>query len=206
MRKSRLLTAAYSATLLFLTSTVNADLVITVTENTTLGGTNWAFSGGTGNVTGAGPHFLVGGTAANPQPFHSADDQDTDGLTVVAGTNTFGIQYIYVRNYSGLSGTNGDIYDGLDFQTQGTDIGGLSIGSLNGLVLHADTFDISSLNIGTNNMDSFYSGYGTELGTVTLLVGTAPPAVTQSVPAMSVWGLGILAGLLGIIGVRRKMI
>ena len=35
-------------------------------------------------------------------------------------------------------------------------------------------------------------------------LGAAPPVAPTSIPTMSVWGLGILAGLLGLIGMRRR--
>jgi len=186
------------AVLVAVAGQAQADLIVTVTENA-LGGTNWAFSGGAGTVSGSGQHFLAGGTAANPQPFYAASDQDTDGLTVVAGTNAFNITNIYVRNYGGLSGTNGAIFDGLDFQNFSVPIGGLSIASMNGLVLHAEDFDLASLNTGTYVFDSYYAPYGTDLGTFTLNVGGVVVPEPSSIVLVGLGTIGIV-----VIGRRKR--
>jgi len=177
-------------------SSANADIIVNVNANLS-GGTTWAFSGGTGTVGGSGFHFLVGETAANPQAFHAANDQD-GSLTVLAGTNAFNITNIFVRAYGGLSGTNGSILDGLDFHTSGAGIGGASIASLNGLVLHANMIDFSSLTAGSYVLDSYYAPYNTNLGTFTLNVG--PQSSIPEPGALALLGLG----LAGIGFARRK--
>ena len=177
-------------------STANADIIVNVNANMS-GGTNWAFSGGTGTVGGSGSHFLVGETAANPQPFHAANDQD-GSLTVLAGTNAFNIATIFVRNFGSLSGINGSIIDGLDFQTSGASIGGASIASLNGLVFHANAIDFASLTAGSYVLDSYYAPYNTNLGTFTLNVG--PQSSIPAPGALALLGLG----LAGIGFARRK--
>lgn len=192
LKLQRLLVVSGLAFAVFLASAhANAGIIVTVTENTLLGGTNWAFSGGTGTVGGSGYHFLAGGTATNPQPFHAANDEDFS-VSVTAGTNAFGIGRIFVRNFGGaFGGTNGNVVDSLDFQQLEpvADIGGLSLASLNGLVLHANTIDFASLNTGTYVLDSFYTGYGTDLETLTLIVGAA--AVPEPT-SLVLFGLGFV--------------
>ena len=161
-----------SATL-FSGSYVSADLTITVTPNVA-GGTNWTFSGGSGIATGTGNNFLPGGTIANPQLFYASVGSDFDGLSVLAGSNPFGLDQIVVSDAGGsLPGTNGALYDEIDFQG-GTLIGGQSIAGMNGTVLYADQLDFSSLNTGTYMLDSYYTTYTTELGIITLNVGAVP--------------------------------
>ncbi len=170
-----------------------AVFTLTISENLISGGTNWRFSEASGTLSSQGSsHFLVGSTVANPQNFYAADAQD-QSLAVLAGNNALGIARIFTRNYGGLSGSNGDIFDGLDFQTDAT-IDGLSLSGMNGLVLHADQFSFSNLNEGVYSLDSYYdgSGYNTSLGAVTLLVGTVIPEPSGWLLPLLGMGVGVL--------------
>jgi len=171
-------------------STANADTIVSVNANLS-GGTTWAFSGVTGTVGGSGSNFLVGKTLANLRPFHAANDQD-GSHTVLAGTNAFNITNIFVHSYGNLSGTNGSILDGLDFQTSSAGLGGASIASLNGLVFEANAIDFASLTAGSYVLDSYYAPYNTNLGTFTLNVG--PQSSIPAPGALELLGLG-LAGI-----------
>ena len=155
----------------------HADLTVTVTENPS-GGTNWAFSGGSGTLGTEGICcFLPGDTAENPQDFHAADDEDTS-LSVLAGTDILGFTEIFVRDFrrqvpNGLAGSNGEILNGIDFQADGlSPHDDKSLSELDGLVIYADDIDLSSLKVGTYTFDSYYTGgsYYTSLGTFTLNV------------------------------------
>ena len=98
-----------------------------------------------------------------------------------------------MRDFGGLDGSNGAIFNGIDFQTL-SDIGGKSLASLNGLVLRISDFSFDSLNLGTYTLDSYLAGaftlYGTLPGTFTLVVGAAVPEPD----ALALLALG-LAGL-----------
>jgi hypothetical protein len=173
-----------------------ADLVVTVTANPS-GGTNWSFSGGTGTLGSEGmSHFLPAATTSNPQPFVAASDQD-NSLTVLSGSNAFAIRDIFVRNYGGLSGSNGSIFDGVDFQTSTLDLDGQSLSALDGLVLYADELDLASLNVGTYTLDSYYDGganYYTSLGTFTLEVVPEPSVALLLASALAALRLRPRAG------------
>ena len=147
----------------------NADLTLTVTDNGS-GGTLWAFSGGTGNLQPGFCCALVGDTTANPQAFLAAPDLDAT-VSVFSGTDTFGFTSIFVLNYSGLPGSNGDIFNGIDFQFLGDDDDGRAVSELNGLILLLDDVAFSSFNPGTYTMNSWYTPYGRDLGSFTLNVG-----------------------------------
>ena len=171
-----------------------AVLTLTISENLISGGTNWQFSEASGTLSSqSSSHFLVGSTAANPQNFYASDAQD-HSLTVLAGNNALGIQSIFTRNYGGLSGSNGEIFDGLDFQT-GATIDGLSLSGMNGLVLHADQFSFSSLNEGVYSLDSYFDGsaaYNTSPGPFTLQVGAAIPEPSGWLLPLLAMGVGVL--------------
>jgi len=164
------------ASLLALFGEAYANLIVTVTKDPG-GGTDWAFSGGSGAMgANAGACcFLPGATTANPQDFRAANDFGVS-ISVLAGTDPFGFAFIVVRDYGGLDGSNGAIFNGIDFQTL-SDIGGKSLASLNGLVLRISDFSFDSLNPGTYTLDSYLAGafnlYATLPGTFTLVVGAA---------------------------------
>lgn len=185
--------------ILSINTRINADLIVHVTENTTLGGTNWAFSGGSGILGSEGKSaFLVCATLANPQPFHALNDYDTS-LTVLSGTNDLNIAAIYSQDYTFLSGSNGDIANGLEIVTSSPDLDGADLADLNGLVLHANGLSFASLNPGIYTMDSYFNASGsgsyyTSLGNFTFIVGDEPAA---AVPEPSTYAMLIL-GLFGL--------
>ena len=182
----------------------HADVTITVTNNTTLGGTNWAFSGGSGiyNVSPVfnSPIFFVGDTTTNPMAFdNNAPHCQCGGITVLAGVNSFGFVNIFSGAYGGIPGTLGsDIPHALDFQTF-TDVGPtVNMAALNGLVLNLQDMSFANYNPGTYILDNYYTGYQTDFGTVTLNIAAVPEPETY---AMMLAGLG----LLGWVGRRRKL-
>lgn len=183
-----------------LSSQARADITLTITQNVALGGTNWAFSNGSGTIgSSASPYFLVG---ANPvaTKFMSTSNFHDGSLSVVAGVNTFNLVNIFAYNYGNLSGTDGNINQGLDFQGSGS-WAGKSISGFNGLVLHANSHAFSNFNPGTYILPSYYSGYNTNLGKFTLNVR----AVAADVPepgSLALLGLGLVsAGM-----VRRRKV
>ena len=185
-----------------LSSQARADITLTITQNVALGGTNWAFTNGSGTIgTGASPYFLVGATAADPQNFRGNTNGYFDGsLGVVAGVNSFNLTNIFVQNYGDLSGTNGGISQGMDFQGSGS-WAGKSISGFNGLVLHANSIAYAAFNPGTYVLPSYYSGYNTNLGKFTLNIG----AVAADVPEPG--SLALLAlGLAGAAMIRRRKV
>lgn len=179
----------------------HADLTITVTENTSLGGTDWSFSGGSGVYSVSpgfnSPIFFVGDSSSNPMAFDANSPHcQCGGITVLAGTNVFGFQNIFSGAYTGIPGNNGVIPHALDFQTF-TDVGPtVNMASLNGLVLNLAGMSFTSYVPGTYTLDNYYTGYGTNFGIVTLVVGVPEPEVY----AMLMAGLG----LLGATARRRK--
>lgn len=197
MKYTRKLVRTLAATLITIGSLAggaNAAITITVTENTTLGGTNWTFDGGSGLVVGGGNNFLVGATPANPQDIHLSDAEQIT-VALLSGSNSLGVDNIFVRNYGGLPGTNGDIFDGFDFQGV-FNISGIDLSTMNGTVLHAPDFDIGALNNGTFSFDSYYTPYGTNLGVMQVNVGVVPE------PSSS---LLVCLGALGLVARRRRI-
>jgi PEP-CTERM motif len=181
----------------------HADLTINVTNNTTLGGTDWAFSGGSGtyNVSSGfgSPIFFVGDTTTNPLAFDNNNPHcQCGGVTVLAGTNSFGFVNIFSGAYNGIPGTLGsNIPHALDFQTF-TNVGPtVNMAALNGLVLNLQNMNYASFNPGSYILNNYYTGYGTDFGTVTLNIGPVPEPETY---AMMLAGLG----LLGWMGRRGK--
>lgn len=169
-----------------------ADITMTITQNTTLGGVNFAFSNGSGTVSDyASSNFLVGEDAAARLGFASGYAYD-GSLAVLAGTNKFGIQNIFSYSYPGLPGTNGNIAQGFDFQN-GVSLAGAQLSDFNGLVLNANSIAWSNFVPGTYVLPSYYTGYQTELGKFTLQVGAAAAAVPEP-GSLAIIGLG-LAGL-----------
>ena len=185
-----------------------ASVVVTATENPS-GGTNWSFSGASGTLGTEGECcFLPGATTINPQDFIAGAGTGTmldTTLAVIAGTNAFGITGIFFRNYGGLFGSNGDIFEGLDIQALGNNLDGASLSMLNGLVLYADSIPFGALNPGTYNFDSYLntganSLYYTSLGAFTLIIGEQVATPLPSALPLFATGLGAL----GLIGWRRK--
>jgi opacity protein-like surface antigen len=73
-----------------------ADLIVTVTPNGA--GTNWAFSDGTGTIgTEGSKSFIAGGL---DQDFYNFIDIQQDfTLSVLGGTNTYGVDVIQAGHY-----------------------------------------------------------------------------------------------------------
>lgn len=178
----------------------HAGLTITVTPNGTLGGTDWAFSNGTGTYSvspGFGsPIFFVGDSAAAPMSFdESAPHCGCGNLSVLAGANVFGFTNIYSGNYAGtVPGTNGSIIRALDFQTFANVGSTVDMSALDGLVLNIPDMSFGSYNPGTYLLDNYYTGYGTNFGAVTLIIGDAaavPEPGSFAILGLALAGLGL---------------
>jgi hypothetical protein len=177
-----------------------ADLTLTVTQNTNLGGVNFSFSKASGVVNAnANANFLAGELGSAPLGFASGMYYQGNP-TVLAGSNPFQITNIWLHPYSALPGTNGAINQGLNFYTNRS-LANTQISDFNGLVINASAIPWSAFVPGTYVLPSYYSGWGTDLGKFTLQVGAAASAVPEP-GSLAIIGLG-LAGL-GFVRRQRK--
>jgi hypothetical protein len=190
------------AALLAMSASAYANLTITVSKNTTLGGTDWAFSGGSGTFGSTGSsEFIVGENTANPS-YLTANAISNFGvydttLTVASGSNVFGLNAIWVREFGGIAGTHGAIDFGIDFQGLGN-WNNASISTFNGLVLNLNNAKYISFNPGTYIMDSSATAFNRSIGTFTLIVEPFTNAPEPTTIAL----LGL--GLFGFAARRRK--